>query len=70
MKDFADSGFKILEYEDYYKRLCVCSTCPFKSKDWKCNDCGCYLLVKAKLATSGCPQGKWPILSNESSCNC
>lgn len=70
MKDFIESGFVILEHKDYYDRLCICSTCPLKTKDWTCSSCGCNLLVKAKLGSSKCPEGKWKEINKDGNCGC
>lgn len=56
---YAESGFKNTSEEEYHKRLLVCSTCEEFNNN-RCNKCGCYLKLKAKMATEKCPLGKWP----------
>lgn len=40
-------------------RLQVCETCPSLRGD-RCVECGCYMLIKAHIASTTCPLGKWP----------
>lgn len=40
------------------KRLLVCEHCEHKS-GIRCTKCGCFIRLKAALATSRCPIGKW-----------
>lgn len=54
----AANGFKKVELEVYRERLAVCEACD-QNKDWKCDQCGCYLTVKADWASEHCPLGKW-----------
>lgn len=39
-------------------RLSVCAACP-NYRSGFCFACGCYMPLKAKLASSACPVGKW-----------
>lgn len=39
-------------------RLVACADCPRK-KGAKCEECGCFLSLKSRLATEDCPLGKW-----------
>ncbi len=44
----------------YDTRLYICKTCPlYTSATGQCNSCGCIMVIKAKLASQSCPQGKW-----------
>jgi len=45
-------------------RLDVCATCP-SFRDGRCVECGCYMTIKAHLASMQCPLEKWPIASRE-----
>lgn len=42
------------------QRLEICSTCDkFNKDDTRCNECGCFMLVKTILPFSDCPLNKW-----------
>jgi len=42
------------------ERLEVCSNCEkYNADDKRCTVCGCFMLVKANIETSECPDGKW-----------
>lgn len=46
--------------EECCKRLEVCSSCPYFIKEGnRCNECGCFMKLKANLKSSKCPIGKW-----------
>jgi hypothetical protein len=49
-----------VEKEKAFERLAICNSCPelFKTT-WTCKECGCFMKVKARLAFSECPLGKW-----------
>jgi len=40
------------------KRIEICESCENKS-GIRCLECGCFIRLKAALATSKCPIGKW-----------
>jgi Family of unknown function (DUF6171) len=41
-------------------RLEICSTCEkFNAEDNRCTICGCFMLIKANIEASHCPDGKW-----------
>ena len=41
-------------------RLAICSQCEFyRTSDGTCSQCGCFIRLKAKLATEACPLDKW-----------
>ena len=41
-------------------RIDICKTCPELFTPTKtCKKCGCFMLVKTKLAKATCPIGKW-----------
>jgi hypothetical protein len=41
-------------------RLGVCSTCEkFNAEEKRCTVCGCFMMVKANIEASHCPDGKW-----------
>ncbi len=42
------------------QRLKICSHCEkYNSEAKRCTVCGCFMLVKANIETSECPEGKW-----------
>ena len=46
------------------QRLEQCHRCPFYlPKTKQCAECGCFVQVKAKLATEKCPDNRWPLTS-------
>lgn len=40
------------------RRLQVCSTCEYK-KGLRCEVCGCFVALKARVPFARCPMGKW-----------
>ena len=54
------SGFKHVSNSDYKDRIDICKACHFLNhKENRCTDCGCYVVVKARLKVEDCPQGYW-----------
>lgn len=44
----------------YKKRILICQTCPFWDSNLnRCKKCGCFLLIKAALSVTKCPERKW-----------
>jgi hypothetical protein len=42
------------------ERLAICYQCPsFLPRTARCDECGCFMKQKAKLANAYCPLGKW-----------
>ena len=70
--DYVKSGFVNVTDEQYKERLDICSICEFKSENWKCNACGCNLLIKARMQSSTCPKDKWSKIedNNGEGCGC
>ena len=55
---YAQSGFSNVSAEDYQQRLEACNSCPNLKEGGiadTCKLCGCVVKMKAKLATSTCP---------------
>lgn len=47
-------------------RWAECSNCELLYKPTHtCKACGCFMLVKTKMAYAKCPKGKWPALTEE-----
>jgi hypothetical protein len=55
---WAQSGFEVSEKDEIDRRLEICNLCEF-FKDGRCTICGCFMALKARLATGKCPKGKW-----------
>jgi hypothetical protein len=51
-------GAKATASDVVVKRLEECSKCEHY-KDPRCSKCGCFMTIKAKMATAKCPIGKW-----------
>ena len=46
--------------EIYEDRISICKGCVYYFKPTgTCTDCGCFMKIKARLATMGCSQKKW-----------
>ena len=49
-----------LEEKQFNERLDVCKSCDLYNFHTKrCRECGCFMMVKARIAGSKCPIGKW-----------
>jgi hypothetical protein len=49
-----------IDEESIAKRLAVCYQCErFISATTQCRECGCIMLMKARLSNATCPLGKW-----------
>jgi len=45
---------------DAQKRLDICNKCPSLDKSGgRCEECGCFVIVKVKLDFESCPLKKW-----------
>jgi hypothetical protein len=55
---FAASGFKVADAEERGRRLEICGGCE-SYDEGRCRKCGCFMSLKARLASSRCPVGKW-----------
>lgn len=53
-------GLVEVSQDQYLARLATCDTCPNRSADWECNQCGCYITIKAKWRSEKCPLAMWP----------
>jgi hypothetical protein len=41
-------------------RLAECSNCRHLRKPiWQCDQCGCFMQAKCRIAAASCPIGKW-----------
>lgn len=51
---------KYISKKIYKDRINTCLSCPYyDDKFHRCKDCGCFLLLKAALTFTKCPQSKW-----------
>lgn len=49
-----------VSYEEFQKRLNICSQCDmFNKEKMKCEQCGCLVLKKIKSTFETCPTRKW-----------
>ena len=55
---WAKAGMPLTNQKDLQTRLGTCKTCEH-FKGGLCDKCGCVIFVKARLATSQCPDNKW-----------
>jgi hypothetical protein len=55
---WAKAGMPLSKIETLQARLNTCKTCEH-FKGGVCGKCGCIIFLKARLATSQCPIGKW-----------
>jgi len=54
------SGFKQVDDKTKEARLEICKSCEFYEDSLiRCNQCGCFLLIKAAWASENCPLQKW-----------
>jgi hypothetical protein len=50
----------VVSQEDYQARMRTCENCEKFDAKWKrCNSCGCFLVVKLRIAGVKCPLNKW-----------
>jgi hypothetical protein len=48
------------ERDEIDKRLAICRSCEFyRTSDGACAKCGCFIKLKARLATEECPIDRW-----------
>jgi hypothetical protein len=48
------------------RRMGICHQCEFyRSSDATCSQCGCFILLKARLTTEKCPVDKWAESASE-----
>jgi hypothetical protein len=52
---WAKAGFPLAQAEG---RLSICRECA-SYRAGICGECGCYMPLKARLATAQCPLGRW-----------
>ena len=51
---------KLISKERYKQRIQICLGCElYEKKLNRCKSCGCFLILKAILRDTKCPEGKW-----------
>lgn len=51
---------RLASEEEYGRRLSICAQCKEKLADGTCGMCGCYAVLRARLAESKCPyKDRW-----------
>ena len=56
----AAAGFPAAEDKEKERRAEICATCPsLNEKEYRCNECGCFLKWKIAMKTSTCPLNNW-----------
>lgn len=58
-KELAKWAMAGLPVANHLDRVKICKECEFFNRGI-CLKCGCVIIVKARMATTGCPLGKWP----------
>jgi hypothetical protein len=56
--DFASSGGKTVDSDERARRLAICQLCDHYDSG-RCRKCGCFMNLKARIATAKCPVDKW-----------
>lgn len=60
MSKFVVNGMPLVESEKYEERIKICRQCELYDRyQRRCRKCGCFMLFKARMATSSCPEDKW-----------
>lgn len=59
MGRFVAAGLPLLDGKAYSDRTVICKACV-QYTHFQCQQCRCFAMVKAKLATETCPLGYWP----------
>jgi len=63
MKTWKEAGFPVLPELEYNARVTICKSCPGGFyRFYQCRACKCIIFSKAKLKTTVCPGGYWPIV--------
>jgi hypothetical protein len=54
----AKNNFKNADEQLLSNRLSICNSCD-KNKDSRCQECGCFIKIKASWESEKCPLEKW-----------
>ena len=56
----ASNNFYQVNLPTFEQRMSICKSCEkFNSTNTTCNECGCFLNIKASWASEKCPLDKW-----------
>ena len=56
----AKDGFKKVSDDVFKERMDICRGCEhFNAESERCNNCGCFLNIKATWNSEKCPLSKW-----------
>ena len=73
VKHVASGGAKV-RASVYKQRLQICRDCEHYNNENpqhpRCNECGCFLLVKTSWASESCPLQKWVATEKKKGCGC
>ena len=59
-KEYRQEQDLMVSKEVFQERLTICKGCDRFDKDQtRCMECGCFLMIKARLTPEFCPLGKW-----------
>jgi len=59
-KKYREKTRLMLSEEEFKERMSICERCNrYDSLQSRCTECGCFMLLKARLGTEDCPLGKW-----------
>lgn len=51
---------RLASEEEYGRRLSICAQCKEKLEDGTCKMCGCYVVLRARMAEGKCPyRNQW-----------
>ena len=54
----------------YRERMNICDECDrFFRLTKQCKECGCFMFLKARIASMSCPIGKWGVAEPCEDCN-
>jgi hypothetical protein len=62
---YVTHGMPNVTTEQANERMLICTQCEHFN-NYVCNECGCMLMLKTRMATESCPIGKWGNLLGES----
>lgn len=57
---FAFDRFRVVDHEEHVRRVSLCINCKrFDVPTRRCDECGCFVVPKAKIKSESCPIKKW-----------
>jgi hypothetical protein len=58
MRYWRKNGYKLVSKKEHARRYTICKECDFMP-EYQCQQCGCLMFIKSKLAGMPCKAGKW-----------